>query len=159
MGDTRKPSAKEAAEQRKVDVIRWRREGVPFEEIGRRLNPEKPLTRQRAHTIYKEALKQIPALEVAEHRAEQLERLDALLVEANKVLARKHITVSHGQVVRLNGEPIEDDAPTLAAIVTVLKIEERRAKLLGLDAPVKAELGGNVQVRYEVVGVDLEALT
>lgn len=33
--------------------------------------------------------------------------------------------------------PLDDDAPVLAACMTLLKIAERRAKLLGLDAPVK----------------------
>ncbi len=37
-------------------------------------------------------------------------------------------------------EPLRDRAPVLAAIDRLLKIEERRAKLLGLDAPVRAEL-------------------
>lgn len=49
-----------------------------------------------------------------------------------------------------------DDGPTLPAIDRVLRISERRAKLLGLDSPVRLD----VEVaRYEIVGVDLTRLT
>jgi hypothetical protein len=50
-----------------------------------------------------------------------------------------------------------DDGPVLAAAKAILGIEERRAKLLGIDAPTK--IGVSATVRYEVVGVDPEVLT
>ncbi|GAA2395473.1 hypothetical protein GCM10010404_61300 [Nonomuraea africana] len=84
------------------------------------------------------------------------------------------MTVSQGRVVRLGqpfidddgnaavddgrGEPLEDDAPVLAAIDRMLKIQERRAKLLGLDIPVKQLVGGDVTVTYQFEGVDLGEL-
>jgi hypothetical protein len=51
---------------------------------------------------------------------------------------------------------LEDDAPVLAAVDRLLRIQERRAKLLGLDAPVRADVGGKLS--YEIVGVDLGQL-
>lgn len=42
------------------------------------------------------------------------------------------------------------------AIDAVLRIIDRRAKLLGLDAPVKVQTDG--VVRYEIAGVDLEQM-
>lgn len=39
----------------------------------------------------------------------------------------------------------------------LLKIHERRARLWGIDAPVQGQT--EMTVRYELVGVDLEALT
>ena len=51
-----------------------------------------------------------------------------------------------------------DDGPTLMAIKTILQIEERRAKLFGLDTPVKQLVGGEVEVAYHFEGVDLEGL-
>ncbi|MFC7715816.1 hypothetical protein [Nonomuraea recticatena] len=40
----------------------------------------------------------------------------------------------------------------------MLKIQERRAKLLGLDIPVKQLVGGEVTVTYSFEGVDLGTL-
>jgi hypothetical protein len=59
--------------------------------------------------------------------------------------ACQDVTVSHGRVIKDDfDEPILDDGPTLSAIDRILKIQERRAKFLGLDAPQ----------RHEVVSVD-----
>jgi len=66
--------------------------------------------------------------------------------------------VSNGQVVKMEGQPLEDDGPVLSAIDTILKIESRRAKLLGLDAPVKTDLNVNADVQYTVVGVDTDTM-
>jgi hypothetical protein len=77
---------------------------------------------------------------VEAYREEELQRLDVLLADAWAVLKRDHVTVSHGRiVVDDNGEPILDDGPTLSAIDRILKIQERRAKFLGLDAPTRVE--------------------
>lgn len=50
---------------------------------------------------------------------------------------------------------LRDDAPTLAAIKTLLQVQERRAKLLGLDQPIKADIGG--KLTYQIVGVELDS--
>lgn len=78
---------------------------------------------------------------VEAYREEELQRLDVLLVEAWQVLRREHVTVSHGRIVRDDEEKaILDDGPVLQAIDRILKIQERRAKLLGLDAPQRHEV-------------------
>lgn len=162
MADRRSPAEKELSQQRKAQVIEWRRDGMTFEEIGRRLNPDAPLTRQAAHKIYTTALQEIPAQSIGEYRAEQEERLDELRRRAYDVLWREHVTVSQGRVVvdPDTGGPIVDDAPRLRAIETVLKIEERLARLRGIDVPTRAQVEGSLQVRYVVEGVDPgEALT
>lgn len=151
---TRSPDQREQAAHRDAEIMRMRRQGHTFQQIGDALE----FSRQYAHERYTELLKEIPGHEVAEYRREQEERLDALLVEAHKVLERRHITVSNGQVVRLDGSPVEDDGPTLAAIKTILDIESRRAKLLGLDAPTKTEVTGQ-ELRVTVVGVNTDNLT
>lgn len=74
------------------------------------------------------------------YREEELRRLDLLLSEAWAVLKRAHVTVSHGRIIRdEDDQPLLDDGPVLQAIDRVLKIQERRAKYLGLDAPTKVE--------------------
>lgn len=147
--------ATEEDQERRTEVMRLRRHGQTFEAIGDRLG----ITRQRAHQLYWDTLKKIPAQEVAEYRAEQAERLDDMLARAYEVLERKHITVSNGKVIYHEDKPLEDDAPTLMAIKTVLAIEERRARLFGLDTPVVQKVAGDVTVTYSFEGVDLDGLT
>lgn len=73
-------------------------------------------------------------------------RLDRLENAALKVLERHHITVNNGRVITVDGEPLLDDAPVLAAIDRLVKIEAERLRngealrrLLGLDMPVKVD--------------------
>ncbi|MEV0618555.1 hypothetical protein AB0I81_34870 [Nonomuraea sp. NPDC050404] len=154
MGDTRSPARIEEAQHRKAEVLRLRRRGVAFQEIGDRLG----ITKQGAHKIWKTAMTEITFDEVTTYRTEQLERLDALLVKANEVLERHHITVSNGRVVTLDGKPLQDAGPLLDAIKTVLDIESRRAKLLGLDTPVKQQIQTDQTITYSFEGVDLNSL-
>jgi hypothetical protein len=81
----------------------------------------------------------------------ELERLESLEAAAHTVLRNRHIMVNNGRVILHpdTNEPMEDDAPVLQAIDRLVKIEdarrrngERRAKLNGLDMPVKAEVTG-----------------
>jgi hypothetical protein len=73
----------------------------------------------------------------------ELERLDELGRAAWKVLYDRHYALAASGKIPLHpetGMPLVDDGPTLAAIDRLLKISEARRKLLGLDAPVKAEV-------------------
>jgi hypothetical protein len=70
-----------------------------------------------------------------EVRAHELERLDYMWRNAVRVLEAQHVTVQQGKVVTLDGAPLADDAPVLNAMDRLLKIQERRSRLLGLDAP------------------------
>lgn len=77
-------------------------------------------------------------------RETELQRLDVMWAEAWAVLKREHVTVSHGRIVMderegHEGRPLLDDGPVLQAIATLLRIQERRAKFLGLDSPMKVE--------------------
>jgi hypothetical protein len=96
---------------------------------------------------------------VDEYRTMELARLEASLERLHnmeesvrRVMARKHITVNNGRVIRaLNpdtgeDEPIEDDTFVLQAVDRLNRIEESRRKasesirrLLGLDMPVKVD--------------------
>jgi hypothetical protein len=70
----------------------------------------------------------------------ELDRLDHLQVESLNVLRRRHVLVQGGKVVKDGGgQPLVGDGPTLHAIHTVLQVQARRAKLLGLNAPAKVE--------------------
>lgn len=89
-------------------------------------------------------------------RQEELRAYDQLLVEAWAVLEREHVTVSHGRIIRdeETGEKLLDDGPVLQAIDRVVRIRERRAKLLGLDAPQRHEV-----VSLDAVDAEIRRLT
>jgi hypothetical protein len=78
-----------------------------------------------------------------EVRRLELERLDDLARAAQRVLAARHYVVSvTGKAARHpdTDAVLTDDGPALAAIDRLLKIADRRARLLGLDAPVKSRV-------------------
>jgi hypothetical protein len=78
-------------------------------------------------------------------------RLDRLQRAAETVLGTTHHVLQGGEaVLDEKGKPYVDHGPTLNAIRTLLAVQERRAKLLGLDAPARLD----AQVRAEVYSVD-----
>lgn len=89
------------------------------------------------------------------------EVMDAQLVElwqkAQQVLHSRHLVFWQGQAVTHDGQPVVDDIPVLKAAETLVKIQERRAKLWGADAPSKTALEVST-VAYSIEGVDMDAL-
>ncbi|GGN39554.1 hypothetical protein FHR83_006693 [Actinoplanes campanulatus] len=127
--------------QRRRQAIDMRMAGASYQRIADQLGYT---SRGAACQDITRALEQAVAEQIISaeaYREEELQRLDALLAEAWAVLKREHLTVSHGKVVYddTTGQPILDDGPTLAAIDRILKIQERRSKYLGLDAPTRVE--------------------
>lgn len=157
-----RPNRAEAAEKR-AEAYRLKLRGLSDRAIAAELGVSHTTiqnwTKQEADAVV------LPLAE--ELRKVQLERLGEMRQAALQVLEREHVTVSHGRVVREGqpvldfddegnqiaviapgqGEPILDDGPVLAAIDRLLKIEERIAKLLGLDAPTRAEVEARVEPR------------
>ncbi len=129
----RSPQRINAAEQR-AKVVALRRQRLSFNEIGHELG----VTKQRVYAIYKDALAEIPALQVEAHRAESLALIDDALNDL-LLIARNH---AHPRAVEAWGQ--------------IRMWEERKARLLGLDAETKVAVRG--EVRYEIVGVNVEAL-
>ncbi len=109
-----------------------------------------------AHHAVQRALRAIVQEPAERLRTLELARLDSMYEAAMGVLERQHVTVSHGKIVYAGKEPLIDDGPVLQAIDRLLKIQERRARLLGLDAATKTQISGGV--RYELVGIDPEQL-
>lgn len=126
--------------ERNAEIIRLRREGMSVADIARRFG----IGISSVSKIWTKALANVGLEEVELARQEQSARLDELSREAWAVLHR-----SKGGV---------EDQLVLNAIHAILKVEERRAKLLGLDAPERTEITVE-QVRYELVGVDASRLT
>jgi hypothetical protein len=80
----------------------------------------------------------------------ELERLDDIARGFQRVFATKHYAISlgSGKVVLdpATGNPLVDDGPVIQAGLALIRVMERRAKYLGLDAPAKS--------RVEVVSED-----
>jgi hypothetical protein len=126
--------------------------GVPVTEIATTLGYTDSAA---VWTDVKVALKRVigaQSTEVDELRCLELARLDDLLHRAIQVADREHAVLYQGA-----DTGFKDDGPVLAAVHTVLKIMQQRARLLGLDAPTRLAIDG--AVRYELVGVDVEKLT
>jgi hypothetical protein len=152
--DHRTPAEIEDSERRKAEVLRLRRRMMTFEEIGQRLNP--PVSRQRVKQIYDEALADVVAPELTAFRAEHREVLEEVMRQAWDVAAARHVVVSHGKVIydEATGEPLLDSGPKLAALREVRATSTELRKLFGGDAAVKVDLGGDVSIKYTVVGID-----
>lgn len=119
MADSKSSPKRARAAERRTQALELRKQGMTFAQIGAALD----CSEQRAHKIVTEELRRLN-----EHRAEQatevarleLERLDALLA---------------GVWEKAKG----GDGP---AIDRALAVMNRRAKLLGIDAPERRELTG-----------------
>lgn len=124
--------------EREAEAARLRSLGWTYQRIADELGWS---NKGDAHHAVSKVLRETVQEAGDDLRALELTRLDALYVAANEVLAREHVTVSNGRIVSgTNGAPILDDAPVLQAIDRLLKIQERRSRLLGLDAPIKKDV-------------------
>lgn len=126
-----------ATAQRDAEAAALRSQGNTYDAIALALGFANRTAARRSVERGLTAIVTEPATEL---RHLELIRLDALWMQAMKVLTTEHVTVSNGKVVTIDGEPVPDDAPVLSAIDRLLKIMERRAKLTGLDAPAKVEV-------------------
>lgn len=102
------------------------------------------------------ALAEVHAPTVERLRGEMVARLDELHRDAMGVLEARHIKLHEGKPVYIDDDGIEtlveDDAPVLRAAETILKIEQRRAALFGLDAPNRTQVDVHV-VDFSIDGI------
>lgn len=143
---------------RDAEACRLRAQNLTYQQIADQLGFA---SKGAAYDAVQRTLRETVQEPAEELRQLELMQLDELARAARNVLEGTHYVVSHGKVVRHDGgegEPLVDDAPVLQAIDRLLKIQERRSKLLGLDIPVKQLIGGDVQVTYNFEGIDLDNL-
>ena len=120
--------------ERDAEACRLRASGWTYDQIAKQLGYG---NRSNCYRAIQGVLSSTVREGADDLRALALAELDAMAQAAWTVLHREHLLVSHGRLVLGSGGPIPDDAPVLAAIDRLLKIQERRAKLLGLDAPTE----------------------
>jgi hypothetical protein len=73
--------------------------------------------------------------------ADEAALLDELYAHAVDVLERDHVTVSQGRIMKdVDGTPLLDDGPKLAAIRELRAIRESYRKLYGIDQPSRVSV-------------------
>lgn len=152
--------------RRDAEAAALRAKGRSFQQIADELGLA---SKGHAHDAVTRAFRDIPYEGAEDARRLDLERIDRLIEQAWAVMEREHVTVSQGRVVGKQigwqrdddgeilrdgeGAPLPlyedvlDDGPALAAIREIRGLLERRAKIVGYDAPAKS--------RIEVVTADM----
>ena len=113
---------------KEAQCVQFRRMGLTFEQIAKQVGYANG---GGAYKAFQRACDRIVAEDIDEIRKVALERLDYALRNVMEAVGRG----------------------SLGAIDRMLRIEERRARLLGLDAPIKQEIEIN---HYDRDGLDAE---
>ena len=166
--------------EKRAMALALRKDGHTYASIAKLVGEQfqgSPYSEMYAHNLVKDALQAIYKDDAKTIAKFEIERLDYLQLEALEVLRGKHYIVSGGSIVRdylrdehgnilvdhSTGTPltaaIMDDAPRLAAIDRLLKIQERRSRLLGLDKPTKVASttpDGEKQASFVVVASEID---
>lgn len=121
---------------RRTKLLELRRQGVRYDdERIEALGYSSPSAARKDLNRLLEAHRNEEAAEVSTYRQQENERLDALLEAAwPRATQPSPVFNKDGEVV--------DHALDMRAVDTVLRLMDRRAKLNGLDMPVKAEVTG-----------------
>lgn len=154
--------------ERRTRLVQYRIDGRSYEEIYEELgySSANAASKDFCRVLEMNIAEQHAAVEV--HREAEILRLDAELARLSKLYTRVetilneyHVTVSNGRVVQLEDAPIPDAGPVLQAVDRLLRIEEarrrngeRRAKLLGLEAPQRMEV-----LTIDAIDAQITALT
>lgn len=162
--------------QRRAEMLELRISGLTLEQIGERMGVGKGTVSR----VISNALTAQTREPCEELLSLELGRCDVLLHEAMQTVKVFHPLVSAGRVVSApmldnTGQPVrnpesgdvltrvlEDKAPKLAAIATAVRVMERRAKLLGLDAATKLQQEVTVttdgQSGYDLQKLDMDEM-
>ena len=131
--DRRSTAKKLEVRKKRKRALELRTKGWSFADIA----DEMGISTAFAWNLVNRALKEVteePAKVVVK---QEVLRLDALYRKTYEVLEGVHYAVNSGEVVHYNGEPLTDVGPLLQAVDKLLKVQARRATLLGLDKPTK----------------------
>jgi len=126
--------------KRAARIMELRAQGKSYRYIG----AEVGLSFMQVSNIIKDELKKAALPDIEEVRKQELSQLEGLEQVAFGILEKHHYKISPtGKLVKLPSELgedyAEDPVPVLQAIQTIRGLMERKAKMLGLDAPAKVE--------------------
>ena len=160
---TRGPSPKTL--ERRQQALDMRAKGYTFRRIAQELGYHDDA---HAYNDCKEALDEYRKrmdTSVESVVAEADVRLRDALEKINEIIEKRHLVVSHGQVVHHdNGDgeyvPLEDSGPVVAAIDRVIKLQQELLKVHGAYPATKQEVDVNSVVQYviKIDGPELEEL-
>jgi len=162
--------------QRDHDALNLKVKGWSLQRIANELGYA---SKGAVHDGIRRAFQDIPMPEAADEKRLDLERIDRLIEAAWEVLEREHVAYSNGQVIRRRTGGVEldehgaerlddkgrtmpeyeevlDDGPLLASIDRIRTLLERRAKIIGYDAPARSRIE---VITEDVVDAELKALT
>ncbi|HMH94004.1 MAG TPA: hypothetical protein VK586_23360, partial [Streptosporangiaceae bacterium] len=149
-----------ATARRDAEAAALRAKGRTFDQIAREMRFS---SRAKAYEAVMRAYADIPYEGAEEARRLDLERIDRLIEHSWAVMEREHLTVSQGRVVGkrigwetdavtgetlhdADGAPIPqyedilDDGPGMTAVKELRALVERRAKMIGYDAPARSRI-------------------
>lgn len=107
---------------------------------------------RRAVKAIQRGLTAVYRFTVNEARLQELESLDEMERHLWQSLRREHVLVQQGRVIMIKGQTVQDERFVLECLDRILKIKERRAKYLGLDAQVR------VSVEADQIGGEIASL-
>lgn len=146
--------------RRDAEAASLRARGYSFQRIADELGFA---SKGKAHDAVTRAYADIPGEDVKQARQLDLDRIDRLIEQAWDIMLRPHVAVSQGRVVGKQVgwqrdpetneilrdsenapiplyEDVMDDGPATAAIREIRALLERRAKMIGYDAPSQSRI-------------------
>lgn len=130
-----------ADRERDAQAVELRRRHLNFKQIAAQLGYASVSS---AYDAVQRGLADMAQEPSAEVRKMELDRLDDIARGFQRVFATRHyaVSVGTGKVARHpeTGEPLIDDGPVIQAGLALLRVMERRAKYLGLDAPSRSRI-------------------
>lgn len=140
--------------ERRIKLIQMRRKKATWETIADELGYSSPSAACQDLKRFRKQRDEELAMTSDDWRHEELEHLE--------MLTRKAIQIMEAEqskwVGRDDGKLEPDYTPTLQAIESLRRLSERRAKLLGIDAPTKVETDGQLKVVVEATDFNMEDL-
>ena len=146
---------------RDAECVRLKALGWTLDDIAVHLELDKPNpdnARDRVAAAIRRHLGTMSRFAADEMRLVELMSLDEVEWKAWETLKSAHVVVNQGKVVvhADTGEPVADDRFILEVIDRILKIKERRAKLMGLDAPTRREVITMDSIDEEIAKLERE---
>lgn len=152
---------RQKGKMRDNECARLKAQGWKLEDIAKHLGLDKPNPENgptRVAAAIKRALGEMARFAGDEMRLMELNSLDELEWEAWKTLQTRHVVINQGHIVRdeETGDAVNDDRFILEVLDRILKIKERRAKLMGLDAPQRREVITMDSIEQEIAKLESE---
>jgi hypothetical protein len=129
----------DATRMRDAEAFALRRRGLSHRQISAQMGWKSPAS---AVDAVNRALAETYREDVAKWREMEIDKLDDYTRIVLEGMAKPHYMVSQGKLVRdeATGEPVIDYAKPWEGVDRLVKIAERRARLIGCDAPQQAKV-------------------